>query len=111
MMQWVRSPACCQIKSTVFGVRQLAAALPPPACWRVLLALESAANKLAGGEGQQAAALHLLRRYVFPTGVGVNRCQASPEELGERIPHARGGEPTALCACRAGFEYSPRAWG
>ena len=48
---------------------------------------------------------------VFPTGVGVNRAQEQLDNLPPGIPHRRGGEPSrpplpSICPA-----YSPQAWG
>ncbi len=38
-----------------------------------------------------------IRRYGFPTPVGVNRCHGRKNPSTNRFPHTCGGEPFAFC--------------
>ena len=48
---------------------------------------------------------------VVPTRVGVNRDPYVREEVCQRCPHARGGEPVTVINLLSLWRLSPRAWG
>ncbi len=51
------------------------------------------------------------RKYVFPTGVGMNREKLMRDTTPHSVPHGRGDEPEWRAFAESHDWCSPRAWG